>query len=282
MKVAIVTDSTCDYSREYLAAHDIRMVPLSVIFGGETFLDHVEISPAEFYDKMAASSQLPSTSQPSPADFTAMYQSLADEGYEHIVSVHISGVLSGTYNSAHIAAGTSPVPVTVIDSKTTSQALGFVLDAAVAARDAGGSGSDVAMACYNAMEGIEIFFILETMDNLVRGGRAGKAAGLAASLLNIKPILTLTDGAVTPWNKAKGRKRAFQAMALHIEALAAELGPLKAALLHAVDPEAADQLKAAIVETGADVVFGDPQVIGPVLGTHVGRGAVGVAVMPRS
>lgn len=282
MKVAIVTDSTCDYTRENLVERDIRMVPLSVIFGDATYLDHVEITPAEFYDKMARSSMLPSTSQPSPADFTAMYQALADEGYEAIVSVHISAALSGTWNSAHIAAETSPIPVTVIDSKTTSQALGFIIDAAVAARDAGGSASDVAMACYNAMERIEIFFILETMDNLVRGGRAGKAAGLAASLLNIKPILTLVDGSVSPWNKAKGRKRAFQAMALHIEALAAERGPLKAALLHAIDPEGAEALRAAIEETDADVEFGEPQVIGPVLGTHVGQGCVGVAVMPRS
>ena len=282
MKVAIVTDSTCDYPQSLLAEREIHMVPLSVIFGEETFLDHVEITPARFYEKMASSSQLPSTSQPSPADFSAMYEKLAAAGYDHIVSVHISAVLSGTYNSAHIAASSRPIPVTVVDSKSASLGLGFVLDAAVAARDAGGSASDVSMACYNAMEDLQIFFILETMDNLVRGGRAGKAAGLAASLLNIKPILTLVDGAVSPWSKAKGRKRAFQAMALNIEAMSEEKGPLKAALLHAVDPEGAAQLRAAIEETEADVEFSEPQIIGPVIGTHVGPGAVGIAVMPRS
>lgn len=281
MKTAIVTDSTCDFDLDFLASRDIRMVPLNVIFGDRVFKDRIELGPDEFYDMLSASKELPSTSQPSPAEFSAMYERLALEGYEHIVSIHIAATLSGTYNSAYIAAQTSPIPVTVVDSETTSQALGLAVTAAADERDAGGSAAQIAHVALEVSRESEIFFVIETMENLVRGGRAGKAQGFAASLLNIKPILTLADGLVVPWNKAKGRKRAFEMISLAVEAIAAEKGPVTVAMLHSREPQGATELHDAIAATGADVEFRSPAFIGAVIATHVALGCVGCAVVPR-
>lgn len=282
MRTAIVTDSTCDFSLDQLASLGVSMVPLHVIFGDTVHLDRVELSPDRFYDMLVESSDLPSTSQPSPAEFSRVYRQLADQGYDAVVSIHISSVLSGTCNSAYIAADTSPVPVTVVDTETTSQALGLAVVRAVEVRDAGGTADEIAAAALETAKASEVYFVLETMENLVRGGRAGKAQGFAASLLNIKPILTLVEGAVAPWNKAKGRRRAFDMIALAVEAAAAEKGPLVAAMLHSRDAAGAADLRKAIEATGADVEFREPSYIGAVIATHVALGCVGVGIAPRS
>lgn len=279
-RVAIVTDSTCDMGPEALAALGVEMVPLKLHFGETTYLDWIDFTPSQFYPKLAASATLPTTSQPSPAEFSAVYSRLADQGVEGIVSIHLTAKLSGTYESAILAAADAPVPVRVVDSAFVSWAVALVVQAAIEARDAGGDLDAVEAAALKAAAGTELYFVLDTLDNLVKGGRAGKAQGLAASLLNIKPVLYFVDGAIEPFRKARGTKAAFGELATHVAARSKELGGVKAIVIHAVAPDLAEQIRKAVVDAGLVgevVTIGE---IGSVIGTHAGPRAVGVCYLP--
>lgn len=279
-RVAIVTDSTCDMGPEALAGLGVEMVPLKLHFGETTYLDWIDFKPDEFYPKLLASPVLPTTSQPSPAEFAAVYARLADEGVEGIVSIHLTAKLSGTYESAMLAAVDAPVPVRVVDSMVASWALALVVQAAVDARDSNGDLDAVEAAALKAVSGTELYFVLDTLDNLVKGGRAGKAQGLAASLLNIKPVLHFVDGAIEPFKKARGTKAAFAELASHVAVRSRELGGVKAVVIHALAPDLAEQIRKTVVDAGLVgeiVTIGD---IGSVIGTHAGPRAVGICYLP--
>ncbi len=279
--VGLVTDSTCDIAPAELAELDVRMVPLKVLFGEETFLDWVELAPEEFYPRLLSSPTLPKTSQPSPAEFLTAYRELAAAGCDSIVSIHLSGPLSGTVASATMAADDSPVPVHVVDTKKVSQALGLVVRAAVDARAAGGDAKAVAARAREVSESMRLYFVLDTLDYLVKGGRAGKAQGLAAALLGIKPVLDVNaEGIVEPFKKVKGRKRALQEIAAHVANDAAANGRMKLVVLHACADDDGEELLAEIRASGADVELQSPGVIGAVIGTYVGPGAIGCAYHP--
>lgn len=278
--VGLVTDSTCDLGPAILAELGVRMVPLKVLFGDESFLDFVDLGPEAFYEKLAVAPQLPKTSQPSPADFLEVYKSLASEGFEEIVSIHLTGALSGTISSALMAAEDSPIPVHVVDTKTVSHAVGLIVRAAVEARDEGLDGTAVAARAQEVALKTRVLFVLDTLDYLVKGGRAGKAQGLAAAVLNIKPVLTVnSDGIIEPFKKVKGRKRAFTEMAQAV-AEAAEHGKVRAAILHGCADDEGAELVAEIRATGADVDIVSVGTIGAVIGTYAGPGAVGVGYYP--
>jgi DegV family protein with EDD domain len=278
--IAVVTDSTCDRGPAALAALDVTMVPLKVHFGDETFRDWTDLTPTDFYPKLRSSAQLPTTSQPTPGEFTAVYQRLADEGVDGIVSIHLSQKLSGTYESARMAAESSPVPVRVIDSTFVSCGMDFAIMAACAARDAGKNLDTVEKAALEAISGTELFFVLDTLDFLVKGGRAGRSQGLAAALLNIKPVLQVTGGLIEPFKKCKGTNKAIKEMAEHVAARSRKLGPLRIVVIHAVATNLADELCNAIRSAGADIAEITVDEIGAVIGTHVGPRAVGVAYAP--
>lgn len=279
-RIGIVTDSTCDLSDAVLAELDVVRVPLKVLFGDESFRDWVDLQPAEFYAKLSSSDVLPKTSQPSPADFLEVYRRLADEGCEGIVSIHLSGSLSGTCESAYMAADESPIPVHVTDSRTVSQALGLVVKAAAAARAKGSDLAGVVEVAQKVTESIRILFVLDTLEYLVKGGRAGKAAGLAASLLNIKPVLEVREGVVEPFTKVKGRKRALTEMAAEVAREASEKGHLRCAILHGCLDDEGAELVSEIQAANADVEFDSPGLVGAVIGTYTGLNALGVAFYP--
>ncbi|HEX9093013.1 MAG TPA: DegV family protein [Coriobacteriia bacterium] len=280
-RIAVVTDSTCDVGPEGLAAMGVPMVPLKVHFGADTFVDWTDFTPAEFYPKLVSASQNPTTSQPSPADFAAVYERLAAEGAEGIVVVTISMKLSGTYESATLAAADSPVPVRVVDSLTVSGGAALVVERAVEARDAGGDLAAVEKAAADAAPTAELYFVLDTLDYLVRGGRAGKAQGLAASLLNIKPVLQVRDGVIEPFKKVKGTRKAYQEMAAHAAKRSRELGGVRLVVIHAVAPELAAQMIADLQDAGLVGTIERTEEIGSVIGTHVGPKCVGVAFIPK-
>jgi DegV family protein with EDD domain len=257
------------------------MVPLTVHFGDEHIRDWIDLTPVDFYPKLAAFPGLPTTSQPSPADFTAAYASLAESGAEEIVSIHLSAALSGTFESAMLASKTSPVPVRVVDGKRASQATGLIVKAAVEVRDKGASGAEVEARALEVAGAMRLYFLLDTLDNLVKGGRAGKAAGLAASLLNIKPVLRVNDdGIIEPFKKVRGRQQAVAALAEHLAQDSADNGRMRVALLHACCPLAAQELEDAIVAAGADVEWASHGEIGAVIGVYTGPGAIGCAYYP--
>ncbi len=213
-RVGIVCDSTCDLGLEWFDENDVVMVPLKVMFGEETFLDWVDLDPTDFYARLEKARTLPTTSQPTPAQFSAAYQSLADDGAEEIVSIHLTAALSGTFESATMAAKDAPVPVRVVNTNRVTQGTGLVVKAAVEARDAGKSGAEIEAIALETSKDSQLFFILDTLEYLVKGGRAGKASGLAASVLNIKPVLIFNDeGTIEPFSKERGTKKAYAALA---------------------------------------------------------------------
>lgn len=280
-EIGIVCDSTCDLEPSWLAAHDVRMVPLRVLFGEEQHLDWIDARPEEFYERLVAAPALPTTSQPSPADFAAVYAQLAEEGCTNIVSIHLTSALSGTCESAIMAASESVIPVEIVDTKVVSQATALVVKSAVLARDAGGSAEDVARAATETAQKVRLFFVLDTLDYLVKGGRAGKAQGLAASLLNIKPILRFNnEGIIEPFKKLKGTKKALSELAAHVAQDSRVNGRVRVALLHACAPALAEELRLALDAAGADYELDSVGLVGAVIGTYAGPGAVGLAYHP--
>lgn len=280
-KVAIVVDSTCDMPLEWYSDRDITMVPLKVRFGEDESLDWVELGPVAFYDRLTTDPQLPKTSQPSPAEFLAAYEALAAQGAEEIVSIHLSGPLSGTVESAHMAAEKCSVPVHVVDTRKVTVAIALCVLDAVDARDAGASGAEVAAAAQSAADSSRLFFLLDTLEYLVKGGRAGKAQGLAAALLNIKPVLEVNaDGIIEPFKKARGEKAARQALVDTVVEDAAKHGRLRLGIVHANHPDRAATLAEEILDSGADVEIALTSHVGAVIGTYAGPGALGVAYHP--
>ncbi|MBE0476249.1 MAG: DegV family protein [Coriobacteriia bacterium] len=282
MTVGIVCDSTADLLPAYHEEHDVLMVPLKVRFGEEVFEDWLELHPEEFYERLAASPEPSKTSQPSPAEFEAAYRRLAERGCDSIVSIHLSTALSGTHESAVLAAASSRVPVHLIDTKLVSQGTALVVRAAVRARDAGATGEEVADAARRVTSETRLFFVLDTLEYLVKGGRAGKAAGLAAALLNIKPVLRLDEaGEVAPFKKVKGFRKALSELAAHVAEDAAGR-PVRLGLLHSCAPERAEELRQALLGAGVRVTEEEPVLVGAVIGTYAGPNAAGCAYYPEA
>jgi len=277
-RIGIVCDSTCDLGPDRLAGLDVVMVPLKVTFGDDTYLDWVDVTPSRFYELLAASSSLPKTSQPSPADFARVYRQLAEDGCDGIVSVHLSAAISGTIESAALASGMADIPVRIVDTHTTNVGLSLVLFAAVEARDAGGSLDDIDSAARRVADRMTTLFALDTLEYLVKGGRAGKAQGLAASLLSIKPVLTFgSDGVIAPYKKVKGTRKAILEIAGAIGATGAQGQTVRVGILAGEAPELGNELTEAIDATGVAWELVTANTVGAVIGTYAGPRAVGAA-----
>jgi DegV family protein with EDD domain len=280
-KVGIVTDSTCDVEPARLAQLGVEMVPLTVHFGDEHYRDWIDLHPKEFYAKLAASLLLPTTSQPSPADFAAAYARLAEQGFEEVVVITLSSALSGTYDSAMLGARDAKLPVRVVDGKRASQGTALIVFAAVEARDAGLDAAAIEARATEVARSSRLFFLLDTLDYLVKGGRAGKATGLAASLLNVKPVLEVNaEGYIEPFKKVRGRQQAVAALAQHVAEESRSRGRLRAALLHARIGGEVEELQAALRAADADIEVVSQGILGAVIGTYTGPGAVGIAYYP--
>ena len=278
MSVRIVTDSAGDLPRETAEQLDITVVPVTVFFGEESYLDGVEMDGETFFQRLPTSPQLPRTSQPSVAQFVDAYTKLVDEGHD-VLSVHVSGKLSGTFNSARLAREEfGKGNIEVLDAEGASLGVGLIaLDAARKAQ-AGGSLEEVTAAAQDAVRSTRVFFVLDTLEYLVKGGRISKTQGLVGGLLNVKPILHITDGEVHPFQRVRSRAKALQ----RIRELVREGGPYaEIGVLYATEPDEA----AALASDVADLAPGMPVVvsrIGPGIGAHAGPGAVGVALRRAS
>jgi DegV family protein with EDD domain len=257
------------------------MVPLKVLIGDETLLDWTQIAPEEFYRRLVDSPVLPKTSQPTPAEFAAVYRELGEAGCDAIVSIHLTSALSGTVSSAIIAAREAAIPVHVVDTKKVSQALGLVVKAAVEARDGGAEAQAVTDVAEKVSRAMQMYFVLDTLEYLVKGGRAGKAQGLAASVLNIKPLLTMNaEGIIEPFKKVKGRRKALVELAAHVAHESRDKGRLRLAILHACTRDCGGELRQLIEQSGADVEIVSAGLVGSVVGTYAGPDAVGCAFYP--
>ena len=236
MIIKLVTDSTCDLPLHLIDALDIKIVPISIQFGASTYLENVTLSAEQFYQKVAVEGLLPQTSQPAVGEFVETYQNLAAEADE-ILSIHLTSKLSGTYQSAKLAASMvqDQVKVTVVDSLAGSSALGWmVYEAAQLVKD-GYSSSNIQAALEAKREDISIFFAVDTLKYAQMSGRVGKLTGVLGSLLNIKPIIGLNQGLIDVVEKVRSRRASVE----RIVALTADKVQLKAvnvAVVHALAP----------------------------------------------
>jgi len=279
--IKIVTDTTCSLPKEILDEFNIPMVPQYVHFGEETYRGFYEISPAEFFAKQAAASELPKTSAPPPGDFYPIFdQILAENPDATILCIHPSSEVSGTVRSALPAAAAYPdADIRIIDTRSVSVGLGLIVyEAAKMARD--GAAVERVMDRIKQMgEAMQILFVVDTLDYLAKGGRIGRASHLMGTLLDIKPILAFVDGQVTSHSKARTRKRSLVTMQdLVVEDVAGKSG-MHLAVAHAVCPDEGQRVLEWLTEAinPAVTIFTE---VGPAIGVHAGPGVIAVGWCP--
>ena len=272
---AVVLDSTADLPDPRSRHGNWRLVPLYVRFGDETFRDHVDLAADDFYRRLRAASVAPQTSQPTPADFAAVFDELA--AYERIVCVLISAKLSGTAESARLAAQSlDPGRVTVIDSESASGGIVILADAIQRRLERGTTDEEIEALVARFRRESGLLFTVDTLDYLVRGGRVGKAAGLAGQLLNVKPILAFRGGEVVPLKRVRGRSKALGEFERLFAEASEDAPALHVGVAHADTEREAEQLAERVraVRPSASLdVFTE---LGPVIGTHGGPGTLGL------
>ena len=275
MAVKIVTDSTADLPQQLTRELDITVVPLNVHFGEESFQDGVDLDSDTFFQRLTTEARLPTTSQPSVGAFMDIYRGLLEAGHQ-VVSIHISAKLSGTMNSAQQAqeqldAGPR---LAVVDTQQVGLALGVVATAVAQAVKDGASYEETVALASDISKRVRLFVLLETLEYLQRGGRIGRAQAFLGSLLHIRPILTVYEGEVHPLERVRARQRGLERLCQ----LAAECGSLQqVGICHSTTPEDALALEEQMRPTLAGGRLIQAR-FGPVLGTHVGPGAIAVTV----
>jgi DegV family protein with EDD domain len=271
---AVVLDSTADFPDAPERFPNFRVVPLYVRFGDESFRDYVDIQPERFYDRLQASAELPTTSQPTPADFLAAYESLG--AYERVLSLQISSTLSGTVGSAETAAEMLDAGrVRVIDTRTVSASLALLALAVQRRLEAGTTDAEIDELVARYQREHRLLFTVNTLEYLAKGGRIGRAAALAGTMLNIKPILTITDGEVVPLKKVRGAAKAFAEFKQLFEQTTTDSPRLKVGIAHAAAPERMQALWKMVRDVRPQAQVEIQTELGAVIGTHAGPGTVG-------
>jgi DegV family protein with EDD domain len=272
---AVVLDSTADLADPQARHPNWGLVPLYVRFGEETFREYVDISEAEFYRRLRESKDPPKSSQPSPADFQQVFESLSD--FEHVLCVTLSAKISGTYESARLAAeSTGDGRVRVLDSGVTSGGTVILADAIQRRLESGADEQEIDAVVERFRRERGLLFTVATLDYLVRGGRIGKAAGVAGQLLSIKPILVFDDGEVAPLKRVRGRAKALAELDRIFVEGSRDDPNLHVGVGHAEAAEDCEDLvrrvRAARPKASLDIVT----TLGPVIGTHGGPGTLGL------
>jgi DegV family protein with EDD domain len=271
---AIVVDSTADFPEAPERFPNWRVVPLYVRFGDESFRDYVDLDPTRFYERLRAAPETPSTSQPTPGDFLAVYEELA--GYERILSLHIAGKLSGTLESARTAGRElGGDKVRAIDSESASAAIAMLGLAIQRRLEQGTTDEEVDALVERYRRRARLLFTLDTFEYLVRGGRVGRARGWAGELLHIRPILTIQEGEVVPVKRVRGNRKAFQEFESAFESATVDRASVRVGIAHAEAPEKAEALRKMVRATRPAAEIEIVTTLGPVVGAHAGPGTVG-------
>ena len=274
-RIALITDSTCDIPQEWIQQHDIDVVPLTIVWGDRQYLDGVELSAEEFYERLDKDPHHPSTSQPPPQSFLEAYQRAADKGYQEIVVFTISSAMSGTMESAQRAAQESPIPVHVVDSRNNSMGLGWQVIAAARVREAGGDLRAMLEAARRVCDHMVYYISLNTMEYLSRGGRIGDAVTFLGSMLKIKPLILVKPdtGTVGASSAARSRKAAIEGLYKQFFKHINPDLPMHITVLHNAALEEAQALAERVrVEYNPAELF--ISIVSPVLGVHTGKGAL--------
>jgi DegV family protein with EDD domain len=271
---AIVLDSTADFPDAAEHFPNWRVVPLYVNFGTDSFRDGVELTSEQFYERLRTSTQTPTTSQPTPADFLACYTELA--GYERILSLHLAANLSGTFQSAGIAAAElGDGRVRTIDTETASAGITLLALAIQRRLERGTTDEEVdeLVARYTKEHGM--LFTVDTLEFLARGGRIGRAKAFAGELLHVKPILAIRHGEVIPVKRVRGARKAFQEFVDALKSETKDEPGLRVGIAHATAPERAVELTKMVRDLRPQAEIDIETSLGAVLGTHAGPGTVG-------
>jgi DegV family protein with EDD domain len=272
---AIVVDSTADFPEAPERFPSWRVVPLYVRFGDESFRDYVELGPDEFYARLRTVEQTPSTSQPTPGDFLAAYEELAE--FDRILSVHIAGKLSGTIESARAAARElGGDRVRVLDSQSASAAIAMLGLAIQRRLELGTSDAEVDALVERYRREARLLFTVDTLEYLARGGRIGRARAWAGELLNIKPILTIQEGEVVPVKRVRGNRKAFLEFEAAFTDGTRDTPNLRVGIAHADAPERAEALAEMVRRARPAAQLEVVTALGPVVGAHAGPGTVGL------
>ncbi|MFT4773102.1 MAG: DegV family protein with EDD domain [Ilumatobacter sp.] len=276
--VRIVTDSSCDLPQEIADELGIVIVPLSIRFGDDELIDRKELTVAEFWSRCAGSDTLPETAAPAPGQFETVYRRLKDEGAVGVVVVSLSGALSATMQSAELAArsiandDSIDFDVRVVDSRTVTLGLGTIALACARAGRDGGSIDDVEALATDLAQRTRVFGALDTLENLKKGGRVGNAKAMLATVLSIKPIIEVAGGIVEEAGKQRTRSKALKYLVDKVRSFDGKIENL--AVLHADCSDVDLFVDMLTPHYDGDIVIGE---IGPVIGTHGGRGTIGVA-----
>ena len=278
MTVRIVTDSSCDLPGEITAQHGITVVPLTIRFGEQDFIDHVDLSTAEFWARCAASEELPATAAPSIGQFEQAYRSLAGEGATGIVVVSLSSELSATMQSAKLAAEavSGSIRVEVVDSQSVSLGLGMMVLAAAEAAAGGASVEEISALVRSLVGRTHVWATLDTLDNLKKGGRIGGAKAFLASALAIKPIIECRDGVVREGGKQRTRAKA---LAFLVDKVRERDDVVRVAVAHADCSDVDAFVDMVRPFAPGEVLLGD---IGAVIGTHAGRGTIAIVFQTKA
>jgi DegV family protein with EDD domain len=275
MKTAIVTDSTAYIPKELRDQLNIHMIPLSVIFGGETYQEEVDITASEFYEEVSIQDKLPTTSQPPVGQFVELFEKLSKD-YDAVISIHLSSGISGTYQGA-VQAGemVEGIKVYPYDSEISCMIQGFyAIEGAKLDRE-GKSAEEIVALLDEMKESVQAYFMVDDLAHLQRGGRLSQAQAIIGSLLQVKPLLHFVDKVIVPFEKIRTRKKALK----RVENLLGEAvnsGELfQASIIHANREEDAVEWKSELEEKYPNVEF-NVSYFGPVIGTHLGEGSMGM------
>jgi DegV family protein with EDD domain len=276
MTVRIVTDSSCDLPQGMADALGIRIVPLSVRFGDTEYIDRTTITATEFWSKCAASPTLPETAAPSPGQFEETYRSLAAEGATAIVVVSLSSDLSATMQSAELAArAVAPgIDVRIVDSRNASMGLGLTVLACAELAATGASADEVVARAQSVIPRTRVFAALDTLDNLKKGGRIGGAKAMLATVMSIKPLISITNGLVAEAGKQRTRSKALAHL---VDILRNQEVPIERLSVLNAQCADVDAFVAMVKEVySGEIIIGD---IGAVIGTHAGQGTIGIVFL---
>lgn len=279
VKTAIVTDSTAYLPSNLIRELGIHIIPLTVTIEGQAYEEEIELSSIDFYNKVRGDGPLPKTSQPPIGKFTELYEHLREE-YDAIISIHLSSGISGTYAGA-VQAGemVEGIDIQPFDSEISCYMQGFyVIRAAEMAKE--GATADAIIAALNAMKKtMRAYFMVDDLAHLQRGGRLSSAQALIGGLLQVKPILHFQEKVIVPFEKIRTRKKAMKRIA-DLVAEDAQKMPLEVAIIHANRPDEAEAWRDELQKRLPDVSFTISH-FGPVIGTHLGEGSMGLGWVER-
>lgn len=280
MKIAIVTDSTAYLSRDEVVALDIKVMPIPVIIDGTVYREGVDLTTSEFYEKLATSETFPSTSQPAVGEWITLFESLKAGGYDGAIVVNLASTISGTVNTvAGLADAVDDFTVYGYDSKITVRLMGHLVMKAAQMAQAGAEPADIIAMMDELQQTMDEYFIVDDLQNLVRGGRLSNASAIIGTMLKVKPILTFDNESnyIVPFEKVRSMKKAMaRAEELFDQARANSKYPLRAMVIHANAEEAGAAWREDLQQRHPDMPI-ELTYFGPVIGTHLGAGALALA-----